>query len=216
MADPSSPESVAFAGPNAGNLRVILASGSASRRRMLAEAGVAVETVPPGVDEEMVKASLRAAGAGPDQVADALAELKATRVSGREPAALVIGADQVLALEGAIYDKPADRDRARAHLSALQGRSHVLVTSAVVMRGGQRIWGRTDRATLHMRPLSAETIEGYLDAVGDHALESVGAYQLEGLGAQLFTRVEGDFFTVLGLPLLPLLGFLRQHGVVPA
>lgn len=216
MPDPLPSKFGPFCGPNAESLPVILASGSASRRRMLVEAGVTVEVVRPGVDEDMAKASLGAAGATPDQVADSLAELKATRVSGQRPDAMVIGADQVLALEGAIYDKPADRDRARAHLSALQGRSHTLVTSAVVMRGGQRIWGNTDRATLHMRHLPAETIELYLDAVGDTALESVGAYQLEGLGAHLFSRVEGDFFTILGLPLLPLLGFLRQNGVVPA
>ncbi len=215
MAD-QSPQSMMFPGPNTDSLPVILASASASRRRMLADAGVAMEAVRPGVDEDMVKASLRGAGASPDEVADALAELKATRVSGQRPEALVIGADQVLALEGAIYDKPTDRERARAHLTALRGRSHMLVSSAVVMRAGQRIWGHTDRATLHMRQLPDETIDRYLDAIGDRALDSVGAYQLEGLGAHLFSRVEGDFFTILGLPLLPLLGFLRQHGVVPA
>jgi septum formation protein len=207
---------VTFPGPNTGGLSLILASASTSRRSLLANAGVMVEAIATAVDEESAKASLRAAAATPDQIADTLAEMKAARVSAKHPDAMVIGADQVLALEGAVYDKPADRDRARAHLAALQGRSHVLVTSAVVMRGGQRIWGHTDRATLHMRPLSDETIDLYLDAVGDRALESVGAYQLEGLGAHLFTRVEGDFFTILGLPLLPLLGFLRQHGLVPA
>jgi septum formation protein len=214
--DADDPAPATFAGPNTNSLTLILASASASRRRLLANAGVAVEAVKAAVDEDSAKASLRADGAAPDAIADTLAEMKAMRVSGKYPEAMVIGADQVLALEGAVYDKPADRERAHAHLAALQGRSHVLVTSTVIVRGGERIWGHTYRATLHMRPLSDATIAHYLDAVGDKALESVGAYQLEGLGAHLFTRVEGDFFTILGLPLLPLLGFLRQHGLVPA
>jgi septum formation protein len=216
MADGTQASVGAFKGPNAGRVRLILASASVARSRLLTDAGVAAETIGAAVDEDSVKASLRADGASPDQIADTLAEMKAVRVSTRHPGAMVIGADQVLALDGAVYDKPTDRDRAHAHLRALQDRSHVLVTSTVVVRGGQRIWSHSERATLHMRSLSDATIAQYLDATGDRALASVGAYQLEGLGAQLFTRVEGDFFTILGLPLLPLLGFLRQHGLVPA
>lgn len=216
MADATQASVGAFKGPNAGRVRLILASGSVVRHRLITDAGVAAETIEAAVDEDSVKTSLRADGASADQIADTLAEMKALRVSTRHTEAMVIGADQVLALDGAVYDKPTDRDRAHAHLRALQDRSHVLVTSTVVVRGGQRIWSHTERATLHMRPLSDATIAQYLDAIGDRALASVGAYQLEGLGAHLFTRVEGDFFTILGLPLLPLLGFLRQHGLVPA
>ncbi len=133
--------------------------------------------------------------------------------------ALVLGCDQVLALGtesgSAIFDKPADRAAAAAQLRDLAGRRHVLVSAAVVVRDGQLLWHHADMAELTMRPLSDEFIDGYLQAAGDDVLHSVGAYQLEGLGAQLFSQVRGDFFTILGLPLLPLLGFLREHGVVP-
>ena len=193
---------------------VVLASASAARQRLLAEAGVPVTTDPPRVDEDSVKSAFRADGAGADDAAEALAEMKARRVAGRHPGALVIGADQVLTCDGRWFDKPQDRAEARAHLQALSGRRHQLVVSAVVVRDDTRLWHQTDRADLAVRPLSEDFIESYLDAAGPAVLESVGAYQLEGRGAQLFTEVRGDYFTVLGLPLLPLLGFLREHGVV--
>jgi len=194
--------------------RVVLASGSATRREMLARAGVEVEIDPPAVDEDMVKASFRAEGARAEEVSEALAEMKAMRVTRRHPGALVIGADQMLDCNGTWFDKPPDPDHARAQLIALRGKTHRLVSTAVVVRDGVRIWHRTDRATLTMRNFSDAFLDDYLARAGTAVLGSVGAYQLEGLGAQLFARVEGDYFTVLGLPLLPLLDYLRVQGVL--
>ena len=191
---------------------VVLASGSAARAAMLAQAGVSVTRDAANVDEEEVKISLR--GSPTATVAETLAELKALHVSRRHPVALVIGADQMLECEGRLYDKPVDLDGACQHLRSLRGRTHHLVTSAVVVLDGARLWHHTDRAALTMRSLSDGFIETYLAALGRQALQSVGAYQLEGLGAQLFARVEGDFFTILGLPLLPLCDFLRARGVL--
>jgi septum formation protein len=193
---------------------VILASGSDTRRRMLTAAGVAVDIEVPAVDEAEVKTALRAAGATPQEVAEALADLKATRVSRRRPDALVIGADQMLDCEGVWFDKPDDMATAREQLRALRGRRHRLVSAVVVAREGRRIWHAVDEACLTMRPFSEHFLAAYLDAVGAEACRSVGAYQLEGRGAQLFNRVEGDYFTILGLPLLPLLEFLRNWMVV--
>ncbi len=194
---------------------LVLASASRTRREMLERAGVPCRAVAPGVDEAEVKRAFRAEAAGAADLATALAELKARTVSAGCAGALVVGADQVLECEGRLYDKPADADAARAQIAALSGRVHHLVTAAAVVRDGARLWHHVDRARLTMRPLSPRFIDAYLDAVGGEACESVGGYRLEGLGAQLFSRVEGDFFTVLGLPLLPLLGFLRAQGVVP-
>lgn len=194
---------------------VILASGSAFRARMLKSAGVCFSTIVPGVDEPAVRESLQAEGARVEDVAIALGELKALAVSRSHADALVIGSDQMLECNGVWFEKPADRDHARVSLIALSGREHRLVTSAVVARNGSRIWHTVGVVTMHMRPLSETFIDQYLDAMGGAATQSVGAYQLEALGSQLFTAVEGDYFTVLGLPLLPLLGFLRSHGVLP-
>ena len=193
---------------------VVLASASRSRAMLLGNAGVDAVRDPAAIDEEEVKASFRAEGADAATVAQALAELKAQRVSGRYPGALVIGADQMLDCNGVWFDKPVDRDHARAHLAALRGRTHELIAAVVVVRDRAVLWHHVARARLTVRPFGDAFLEDYLDRVGDDALLSVGAYQLEGLGAQLFSRIEGDYFTVLGLPLLPLLGFLRGHGVV--
>ncbi len=193
---------------------VYLASGSRFRARMLAAAGVPFTVSVPGIDEAAVRESLGAEGASADDVAVALGELKAIAVSRRHPDALVIGSDQMLDCNGVWFEKPVDRDHASATLRALAGRDHRLVTSAVVARAGVRIWHTVQSVRMRMRPLSDAYIEAYLDAVGDEVQASVGAYQLEGLGAQLFTAVEGDYFTVLGLPLLPLLDFLRVHRVL--
>ena len=195
---------------------VVLASASVARRRLLADAGVAATHDAPGVDEDAVKESLRADGAPPADAAEALAEMKARRIAVRHPGALVIGADQILECAGTWFDKPPDRAAAAAHLRALSGRPHRLWVAAVVVRDDTRLWHQVDSAELSVRPLGAAFIDAYLDTVGDAAFTSVGAYQLEGLGAQLFTRVRGDYFTVLGLPLLPLLGFLREYRVVPS
>jgi septum formation protein len=193
---------------------VVLASASPSRRQLLAAAGVRVEVEAPRVDEESVKAALSAEGASVEQAAETLAELKAQRISARRPEALVIGADQMLECGGVWFDKPPDRAHAAGHLRALLGREHRLVCAVCVVHRGARIWHHVDQARLVMRPLSDDFIEAYLDAAGPSVLSTVGAYRLEDLGAQLFSRVEGDHFTILGLPLLPLLGFLRDRRVL--
>lgn len=193
--------------------QLVLASGSRTRAAMLEQAGVSAVLDKPLVDEDEVKAAGRAEGVSADIVAEALAELKAQRITRRHPGALVVGADQMLECEGRWFDKPADRAAARAQLLDLRGKTHRLVSCAVVVRDGERMWHRIDSARLTMRNFSEAFLDDYLTRVGDDVLHSVGAYQLEGLGAQLFQRVEGDFFTILGLPLLPLLGFLRVHGV---
>ncbi|KAA0575596.1 Maf family protein [Azospirillum sp. Sh1] len=192
---------------------LVLASGSRTRAAMLEQAGVTAILDKPLVDEDEVKAAGRAEGVSADIVAEALAELKAQRITRRHPGALVVGADQMLECEGRWFDKPADHAAGRAQLLDLRGKTHRLVSCAVVVRDGERMWHQIDSARLTMRNFSEAFLDDYLDRVGDDVLHSVGAYQLEGLGAQLFHRVEGDFFTILGLPLLPLLGFLRVHGV---
>lgn len=189
----------------------ILASASAVRKRLLDAAGVRVDRIASAVDEESLKAGLKALDH--DALALALAEAKAAAVSAAHPGRLVLGADQLLILGDRRFDKPRDREEAAAHLAAFSGRTHELVTAAIAMRDGAVLWRRTERARLAVRPLSRAAIDAYLEIVGPAALESVGAYQLEGPGTQLFERVDGDFFTVLGLPLLPLLEFLRSEGV---
>jgi septum formation protein len=195
---------------------VVLASGSKTRLLMLERAGLIVDADPPAVDEQEMKAAFQAEQAPAEACAEALAELKAVRVSRRRPGALVIGADQMLDLNGVWFDKPADLDHARAHLQALRGRTHRLVTAAVVAHNGSRISHTLDTARLTMRPFGDAFLDEYLRRQGPAVLSSVGAYQLEGLGAQLFSRVDGDFFTILGLPLLPLLAFLRDQGALQA
>lgn len=193
---------------------VILASGSASRRQILANAGVPVEAVRPNVDEETAKRALRAEGLPVRDQAMALAELKAVKLSAAR-SGLVIGGDQMLALDKTAFDKPATREEARTQLQALSGRSHRLETALVVCEGGTPVWRHLARPKLTMRPLSPVFIDAYLDAVGDDVFTTVGGYKLEGLGAQLFSAIDGDHFAILGLPLLPLLDYLRVRGVLP-
>lgn len=194
---------------------LILASASAARAAMLTAAGIAHEVQPARIDEAAVKAAMTAEGAPPRDIADKLAEMKALRVSQRQPGRLVLAADQVLVQDGRLYDKPADMTAARAQLAALRGQTHELLSAAVVARDGAPVWRHVGAARLTMRPFSDEFLDAYLARIGDLALTSVGCYHLEGLGAQLFARVEGDYFTILGLPLLELLGFLRARGVLP-
>jgi len=194
---------------------VVLASGSMTRRRMLQAAGIAVTVDPAAIDEDEIKRSLRAGGGNAAECATALAETKALRVSTRHKNLLVLGTDQILECDGAFFDKPKDRASAAAQLAALAGRRHHLVSAAAVARNGAVIWRHVDRAELSMRPLSERFISRYIEAGGEDLLQTVGAYRLEGLGAQLFERTEGDFFTILGLPLLPLLAFLRDQGLLP-
>lgn len=192
---------------------LILASTSPTRRRVLENAGLKFEIASPGVDEEEIKLSLKASGATGAQIAETLAELKANRISGKVPEALVIGADQILSCNGVLFDKPPDMDHAHAQLQALCGKSHELLTAVCVSKAGGRVWHHNAVARLTMRPFSDAFLDDYLQRAGDDVLGSVGVYRLEGLGSQLFSRIDGDFFTILGLPLLPLLGFLRENGI---
>lgn len=182
---------------------------------MLRNAGVEIECVAPGVDEEEMKLAMRAEGVLARDQADALAEMKARRVSARLPGALVLGADQILDFKGEALDKPATRADARETLLRLRGERHELLSAAVVAQDGAPIWRHVGRARLFMRPFSDAFLDAYLDRIGEDALRTPGAYMLEGLGAQLFARIDGDYFTVLGLPLIETLGFLRVRGVLP-
>jgi septum formation protein len=193
---------------------IVLASKSAARRAVLEGAGVPFQAVDSGVDEDAVKQALMAEGAGPREVADVLAEQKARAVSRARPDDLVIGADQTLDLAGELHDKVADLATARARLKALRGRSHKLHSAVVLARGGEPVWREVASATLTMRDVSDEFLEAYLATEGEAALGSVGVYRLEGPGAQLFSKIEGDYFAILGLPLLGLLETLRRQGAL--
>ena len=192
---------------------VILASTSASRRALLTGAGVPFTARSPGVDETAAKAALLGEGLGPRDIADALAELKAVRI--RAGDALVIGADQTLDFEGELIDKPESLEEARERLKRLRGKPHKLHSGVVVARDGEPIWREVKSATLWMRPFSDDFLGDYLAREGEAVLSSVGCYRLEDLGVQLFSRIEGDYFTILGLPMLGLLDFLRLHRVIP-
>ncbi len=191
----------------------ILASQSASRRAMLEAAGVPFEAVRAGVDEESAKIGLRAAGIDGRNLADALAEMKALKVSMRSPGSLVLGSDSVVQLaDGSLLDKPETRDQAAEHLQRLSNGIHSLYSAAVVAENGQPVWRHVDRAKLHVRPLSEAFIETYLDVEWPAIAGCVGCFRIEGPGVQLFNRIEGDHFTVLGLPLMNVLGYLRTRG----
>lgn len=193
---------------------VILASASKARRAVLEGAGLRFETRVAGVDEAAIKEAAQAEGISPDAAALILADAKAERVAAHAPDALVIGADQLLVCDGAWFDKPPDMAAARAHLQRLRACQHELVTALVCHRAGQRIWQHVAKPRLTMRDFSDTFLEAYLATEGEALLSSVGAYRLEGHGVQLFDRIEGDQPAILGMPLLPLLGFLRQHGVL--
>ncbi len=193
---------------------LILASASKSRATLMRAAGLSFEQIPAHVDEDAIKASMKAEGATAADCALALAEFKAGTISMRNPDALVIGADQMLDCDGQWFDKPKDLEGARNHLKTLRGKTHVLPTSVTIALNGAPIWHHTSVPRLSVRAFSDAFLDEYVAAVGDALTSSVGAYHLEGRGAQIFTKVEGDFFTVLGLPLLELLAFLREHRVV--
>jgi len=194
---------------------IVLSSTSATRRKLLSQAGLYFKTAKPPVDETVIKAALKQAGANAAQVADNLAESKANSVGAIIPGAYVIGADQMLECDGDWFDKPGDRDGARRHLQSLRGKTHLLITAAVISFEGHIVWRHSDTAKMTMRDFSDAFLDQYLDKAGDGVSHSVGAYQLEGAGAQLFERIEGDFFSILGLPLIPLLGALREVGALP-
>ena len=195
-------------------MRLVLASASPTRRRLLAAAGVAVDIRPAPIDERAAEAPLLAARVAPRDIAMALAAAKALAASEAAPDALVIGADQTLDVDGERLTKPADMEAARRQLLTLSGRPHQLHSAVACARAGTILWQHVESATLEMRHLTPAAIGRYLAAAGDDALASVGAYQLERRGIQLFERIDGDFFAILGLPLLPLLAFLRAERVL--
>lgn len=198
-------------------MKLILASQSAARRALLAAAGIAHEAMAPGVDEDVAKEGLRAEGVNARGLADALAELKAMRLSLRHPADLVLGCDQTLSRDDDVMlDKPASREDAAEQLRGLRGRTHRLISAAVICEGGRPVWRHVDVAKLSMRSFSDSFLEDYLDAEWPAIAGCVGGYRLEGPGVQLFDRIDGSHFTILGLPLLALNDYLRTRGLLKA
>jgi septum formation protein len=197
--------------------QLILASKSKARLAMLTAAGVAVEAISPNVDEDALKDGLKSEGVTARNLADALAEAKAVRLSGRIGAGMVLGADQVLALEdGTMLDKPADPADAVAQLKLLSGKKHKLFSAAVIAEQGVPVWRHIDIATLSVRMLGDQFIEQYVEAEWDNIRYCVGCYEIEGRGAQLFSAINGSQFTIMGLPLLHLLDYLRIRGILPS
>ena len=194
--------------------RIILASGSKARASVLAGAGVTFDVAIAGVDEAAVKTGLLAQGNGPREVADALAELKAVRVSRKHPGALVIGADQTLDLDGQLFDKAETMAEARDRLKHLRGKTHKLHSAVVVALDGEAIWREVPAAKLTMRPFTDAFLDDFLARGGEGLLGSVGCNRLEDDGVQLFSRIDGDYFTILGLPLMGLLDLLRRYGAL--
>lgn len=192
----------------------ILASGSASRRILLTNAGLEVTAIKPNVDEDALKSDMRRNSVSIRDQAMHLAEMKAIKVSAQKPG-LVIAGDQMLNLDGEAFDKPKTLDEAKNHLKRLSGKSHTLETAILVAEDGNPVWRHLARPKLYVRPLTDEFVDSYVHQTGEAILSTVGAYQLEGLGAQIFSKIEGDFFSVLGLPLLPLLDYFRVRRVLP-
>ncbi len=193
---------------------IVLASASSARAALLKGAGLSFAVTPARVDEATVKESFQADGVSTADAAAGLADLKARKISMQQPVALVIGADQMLDCNGVWFDKPPDRDHLVGQLMSLRGKTHRLHSAVCLYQGGERLWGTVETAALTMRSFSDGFLRDYVDAADDAVLESVGGYRLEGRGAQLFSRIDGDYFTILGLPLLSLLDFLRQRGVL--
>ena len=197
-----------------GRRTLVLASASSARARLLRRAGLRFVRDCAAVDESAVKAAATENNAPVTATAAALAEAKAMTVSQRHPGAYIIGADQILECDGEWFDKPADYDAVLKTLESLRNRTHQLVSAVVVVCDGVRVWQEVETARLTMRPFTDRFLRSYMDEAGSDVLETVGAYRLEGIGVQLFSRIDGSFFTILGLPLLPLLEFLRRDGVI--
>ncbi len=195
---------------------LILASTSAIRLQLLQAAGLSVTAHASRIDEEAVKAGLESENANPRDIADALAEMKAAKVAARQPKALVLGCDQVLDFKGSVLSKPASLAEARAQLLALRGQTHALLSAAVLYDEGQPIWRHVGQSRLTMRGFSDSYLDSYLARNWPEVGSSVGAYKLEAEGVRLFDRIDGDYFTILGLPLLPLLSYLSTRGFIPS
>ncbi|MBK20513.1 MAG: septum formation protein Maf [Rhodospirillaceae bacterium] len=193
---------------------ITLASQSETRRKLLTSAGVEFTTLPAAIDEEEIRSSLESEGADPAAIAETLAEHKARVISRKRPGDLVIGADQILECEKTIFSKPVDFDTAKDQLTKLRGKDHQLCSSVVVFHNSERVWHNTDTAHLRMRNFSDDFLNTYIEKLGEKLLYGPGCYQVEGLGIQLFSRITGDHFTILGLPLLPLLDYLRLRGAI--
>jgi septum formation protein len=194
---------------------IVLASASPTRIALLRNAGIEFTAMPAQIDERAIEAPLAASARPPAGIAAALAEAKALSLAAQRAGAIVIGADQVLSADGRIWHKPASIGEARDQLIALSGRTHELHSAIAVARGSAIGWRHSETVRLTMRPLGVAFIDDYLAKVGEEALKSVGSYQIEGPGIQLFERIEGDYFAILGLPLLPLLAHLRSAGAIP-
>ena len=197
-------------------MTLILASKSAGRIAMFNAARVSVDAVPALVDEHSIKTALAEAGAKPRDIADALAEAKARKVSRKMPTAMVLGCDQIcVGPDGHIYDKPETPDDARAHLEQLSGKVHRLISAAVICEQGEPVWRIIDTAHMTMRSLSSQYIDDYVETYWDEIRHCVGCYRIEAEGVQLFTSVSGSQFTIIGMPLLPVLDYLRLRGLLP-
>ena len=194
------------------NQRIILASGSGIRRDILDGAGLDYEVIVRPVDEAAIKASMLAENSRLRDIADALAEAKAMRVSRQEPG-LVIGADQIMVMDNHLFDKPKDMDEARERLLSMRGKSHALIGAVVICENGAPVWRHMCQTKLWVRDFSDEFLDWYIKTEGEALTKSVGAYRFEGPGSQLFEKVEGGFFAILGLDLLPVLEYLRTRGV---
>lgn len=195
---------------------ILLASMSPVRATLLRNAGLVFETRPARIDEESTRAALEAEGATPRDIADALAEMKAARIAGRHPEALVIGCDQVLEFQGRAIGKPATPEALRSQILALRGQTHRLLSAVVVCQGDRPLWRHVGVAQLTMHDISDAYLDDYLARNASDLMDSVGGYKLEAEGVRLFSRIEGDYFTILGLPLLPLLSWLSVRGDIPS
>ena len=193
--------------------RIILASGSAIRRQILDDAGLEYEVIVKPVDEAAIKQAMLSEGARIRDIADALAEAKSRKVSQNEPG-LVIGADQIMEMDGQLFDKPVSLEEVRQRLLSMRNKDHRLIGAVVICENGQPVWRHMSKTVLSVRNFSEEFLDDYIEAEGEALTKSVGAYRFEGRGAQLFSKVEGDFFSILGLSLLPVLDYLRERGAL--